>query len=111
MQDLLLMCLYAAGLLILIVFLSSELVAEHTDAQIPKALLYGSENVRAGTGRGSLIVTLLWEGGLLGGSQLIVLLMLVHPASTLGVRLVAAVELVAVAAWLWYLRRLVSRAG
>ncbi len=107
MQDLPVALLFAASLLFLVVLISSALVAEHTGARIPKALAYGSGSRRST--RRSLIVTLPWVALILGGGQLIVVLMLVHPGSTIGVRLVAAVELVAIAAWLWYLRRRVSR--
>lgn len=108
MQDFALACLYQIGLLFLIVVVSSALVAEHTEAHIPKALLYGNTVRRAG--RRSLIITLPWIGAILGGGQLVVVLMLVHPASTIAVRLVSAIELVAVVAWLAFLWRLITRA-
>ena len=69
MQDLALACIYSIGLLFLIVVVSSALVAEHTDARIPKVLLYGTSVRRAG--RKSLMMTLPWIGVILGGGQFV----------------------------------------
>ena len=98
---------FAVVLGFVFVVYTSALVAAHTSARLPRALRYGStdQNVR----RRALLVEVPFGVALLGGGQLVMVAMLIHPASTLPVRLVAAAELVVAAAWLVYLRHLIIR--
>lgn len=109
MDDLPVASLYAISLLILIVVLSSALAAEHTNARFPKALLLLAGTIRR-TGRRTLIIEIPIVIALLG-SELVILMFLLHPQSTIPVRLVAAAELLAAGAWLVYLLGLISRKG
>jgi hypothetical protein len=106
MGDLPLACLITSAMLFLIVFVGSEFVAAHTGTPLPKFL--GGRQVPR-RGRKSLIIEIPWIGGILGIGQLVVLALLLHPASTTPVRLVAAAEVAGVAVWLWYEWQLVFR--
>lgn len=108
MQDLLLACVYTGALFFLVVFVISAIAANDTNAPVPK-LLAGPQDRRVG--RRAQVVELPVVTAILGGGQLVVVLLLLHPASAIAVRLVSAAELVAAVAWMWYLRRLVSRRG
>lgn len=107
MADLPFALFFALVLIFMVVVYSSAVAAAHTDAQLPKALLYGSMGRR--TGRQALIVEVTFGVLLLGSGQVIVLLLLVHPGSTIPVRLVATAQLLAAGVWFAYLRRLISR--
>ncbi len=106
MQDPWLAGLVAAAQSLLVVFVTSALIAEHTSAHVPRALL--REEVRR-PGRKALIVELPWIVAILVGGEVVLILFLVHPNSTLVVRIVAAVQLVATAGWLTYLTALVYK--
>lgn len=105
MQDLGLAGLVDGALLVILVFVSSGLAAQHTDVQLPK-FLAGTQVQR---GRRSLLVTIPWVTAIIGGGELVAVLFLFHPLSTFPVRLVSAAELAAGAAWLWYLGTLIRR--
>lgn len=109
MMDSLLAVGLAVGLLYLLVIVTSALVSEHTDARMPKALSRLKD--RRGGRRRNLIIEVPWTIAIIGGGELVMLLVLLHQNSTLAVRLIAGLELLTSAAWMAYLVRLVSRSA
>jgi hypothetical protein len=87
-QDLALAALIGVALLVLDVFVLSSMVSEQT---------------AVAARRRSLLVQLPWAIAIIGGGHAVLLLMLLHPASTVAVRLVAGLTLAAAAAWVFYL--------
>jgi hypothetical protein len=107
MSDVWLAALFGFALLFLVIVVTSELAAEHTSAQIPKALLYGSTPRRGS--RMALAAQLPWVVALLGGGEVVFMIILLHPQSTIPVRFIATAELVGSALWFLYLRRLITK--
>ena len=102
MADLLVAILSLSPSTFLAFEISTGIVAGHTDAQLPKAALYG--HIEGGRPqRSAYFVEVPLFVFLVGGGSLILLLMVVDPDSTIPVRLVAAAALVASAAWLAYI--------
>lgn len=107
MIDLPLTLVFAGAVVFLMIFLTSAMVTGHTDVKLRKALTYGSEDRKVG--RRALLLEIPLAIVLFVGGGLFLLLFLLHPNSTLQVRLVAVTALVASAAWLFYLLRKVIR--
>jgi hypothetical protein len=103
MEDLPLTLVFAGAVVFLVVFLTSAAVTGHTDVRLPKAVRYGSDDRKVG--RRALLIEVPLGIVLLGGGGLFLLLFLLHPNSTIQVRLVAVAALVASAGWLVYLAR------
>ena len=99
--------LIAGSLTFLVVILTAAVVSAHTSAELPAIVRYGS--IPREVGRRALLVEIPIGIVLLGGGELVMALMLVHPASTIPVRILAAAQLVVAAAWILYLGRLVRR--
>ena len=99
--------LIAGSLTFLVVMITADLVSAHTDTKLPALVRYGSSPREVG--RRALLVEIPIVTLLLGGGELVMALMLVHPVSTTPVRILAAAQLVAAAAWILYLGRLVRR--
>ena len=109
MADLPVAVLIAASVTFLVFEISTGMVIGHTDVRLPKAAIYGHRSDRQ-VGRSAYIVEVPVVAFVVGGGSVILLLMVVHPGSTIPVRLVAAAALVASGAWLAYVaRRLFQR--
>jgi hypothetical protein len=104
-DDLPLVLLCAAASTFLVIWLSAAVVAGHTSVQLPRALKYGV--VRRRVGRPSLLLEVPFVLALLGGGELAILAFLLAPESSLGVRVVCVVQLLAAGAWFRYLGGLV----
>lgn len=105
MQDLGLAFLILVSLSVLVVFVSAAIVAEHSSAVLPPLL---SGRVHS-TRKRSLLIEIPFVAVLLVGGELVVILFLTHPDTLPLVKLAAAAQLVAMAAWLAYLTLLVAR--
>jgi hypothetical protein len=90
----------SAAALFLVVTLSPEFAAKPLNGVLPKELAGRAY----AAGRMTRLVTLLWVAIVLGIGQLVVVLFLLHPLSSVLVRLVSATELAGVCLWFWYLR-------
>jgi hypothetical protein len=101
MTDLPAALLIAASVTILVVVVGGAMVSEHTNVQLPRTLMTGQTDRKPG--RWALLIEIPWLGLSLGICCLVLLLMVVHPNSSLPVRVVAAAALVASGAWLAYL--------
>ncbi len=106
-SDLPAVLLITAALLFLVVELTGALVVAHTDVRVPRVLQYGwiSRKVE----RRALLIEVPFLVLLLGTGEVFVVLVLADPNSTIPDRLLAAGELIAAAAWLADLGRLVTR--
>src|SRR5512146_1533288 len=94
MTDLPLAGLIVTCELLLWIVLSAEMVAEHTGTPIPPIV---RQPVRRG--RGNLLIEIPLALWLLGIGQAVIVLMALHPASTIPIRLVAVAELAISALW------------
>lgn len=107
MVDLPLTLVFAGAVVLLVIILTSAMVTGHTDVRLRKALQYGSDDRKVG--RRALLIEVPLAILLLGGGGLFLLVFLLHPNSTIQVRLVAVAAFIACAAWLSYLGRKVIR--
>ena len=107
MNDLPFALFYALIVGLGVIAYSSAVVTAHTRVKLPRAFQYGSDGRKVS--KRALLVEVPFGLVLLGGGELVILLFLFHPASSAAVRVVSAVELLAIGAWFWYLSRLVSR--
>jgi hypothetical protein len=108
MTDLAVTLLFAIAAVFLVVELTAGVAAEHTDTQLPRAVMYGQR--RQNLGRRALLVEIPLFVIVVAVAVLVLVMMLIHPQSTWVVRLVAAAALVAIVAWCIFLTRRVSRA-
>lgn len=109
MGDLPLTLVFGGAVVFLVIFLTSAMVTGHTDVRLPKAVHYGSDDRKVG--RRALLIEVPLAILLLGGGGLFLLVFLLHPNSTIQVRLVAAAALVSSAGWLAYLVGKLVRRG
>ena len=107
MQDLIGVAGHAAALLVGFVGVSLAIAAAYTGIKIPTALGLSPTRSKAGPLARMIEVTLV--GAIFGGGHLLMLLILASPTSSIAIRLVAAVELVAATAFIWDLRRSVLK--
>ena len=106
MQDLLGFCLFAGALTFILVFVTSSIAAEHTDVRLPQSLVGDLPSPRR---RRSLLIELPWAIVILGGGEVVMLLMLLHPNSSIPVRLVSAAQLITATCWFLFLARRIAR--
>jgi hypothetical protein len=104
MDDLAFAFAYAVILGLLVIVLTSAIVTAHTAVRLPRAFQYGSLERRVR--KRALLVEVPIGLALIGGGELVMLVFLLHPASSVAVRAVSAVELLAIGAWCAYLWRL-----
>lgn len=109
MSDLPAALLIAVVVIFLVVEITAEIVSNHTDAQLPKAFLWGS--IDRDVGRRALVVEVPIAVALVLGGAFFFLMVLVDPISSIQVRFVAAAQLLATGAWVIYLARKVSERG
>lgn len=109
MDDLPLTLVFGGAVVFLVIFLTSSMVTGHTDVRLPKAVRFGSRARKVG--RRALLIEVPLAIVILGGGGLFLLLFLLHPNSTIQVRLVATAALVASAGWLAYLGGKLIRRG
>ena len=93
----------------LLIALTGALAREHLGVVLPMPWLFGT--TPPNVSRRALIVELPLAGLLLGLGELVVVLMLFHPASSVGVRMVAASQLLIALAWAWYLGKRIAARG
>ena len=109
MDDLALTLVFGIVLVFLEIFLTSAMIAAHTDVRLPRALRSGADDRKPG--RRALLLEIPLFIVVLGGGVVILVLFVVHPHSTIQVRFVAAAALIASAIWFAYLGRKIARRG
>jgi hypothetical protein len=105
-QDLPLACLVAGALTFILVFVTSSIATEHTCVHLPRLLVGDLPSPRR---RRSLLIELPWAIVILGGGEVVMVLFLLHPNSSLPVRLVSAAQLIAATCWFLFLARRIAR--
>ena len=92
-----------------VIVMTAALVAEHTSVRV---LRLPEEYTRAPSPNHrtrTLIVELLWVTLIFGGGEIVVILALLHPTTTLPVRLVAVAQLAGMGAWFVYVAKAIRR--
>jgi len=107
-QDLPLVCLFAGSLTFLVVFVTSSIAAEHTNVSLPRLLVGDLPSPRR---RRSLLIELPWAIVILGGGEVVMMLFLLHPDSSLPVRGVSAAQMLFASGWLLFLANRIARSG
>jgi len=104
MQDFPGALLVSLALSVVVVFITSALVAEHTSAKLPGSLYDNKARIR----RRSLLIELPWAALFLGGGEIVIIMFLLHPNSTLAVRALSAIQLLGATLWGVYLLRQIA---